>query len=93
MTTKRLTFMITAAVILLMTSALAISALGQEAGAELKATAVIQYKLVSVPSVMTQAQLQAVMTTQGNAGYRFVAPFAVGTGPIPTQEVLLFSKP
>jgi hypothetical protein len=83
-----------AAVLLLMTSALAISALGQEDGAERAASkAIIQYKLVEVPGVMTQSQFQSVLTTQGNAGWRFLGPYAVGTAPIPTQTVLLFSKP
>ena len=93
MATKRLPFILTLALLILMTSALTISAFGQGAGSEPKAAAVIQYKVVPVPSVMTQAQLQTVMTTQGNAGYRYVSAFAVGTGAIPTQEVLLFSKP
>jgi hypothetical protein len=42
---------------------------------------------------MTAAQLQAALTAQGNMGFHFVGPFAVGTGPIPTGEVYVFSKP
>ena len=93
MTRMRWTAMITA-VLLLMTSALAISALGQRDGTEREAAkAVIQYKLVEVPLAMSQAQFQSVLTTQGNAGWRFLGPYAVGTAPIPNQMVLLFSKP
>jgi hypothetical protein len=91
MTTKRLTLMVTVA-FLLIVSVWAISARGQGNGME-KAVTVIQYKLVPVPGTMSQAQLQTVLTTQGNAGWRFMGPFAVGTGPIPDQEVLLFSRP
>ncbi len=92
MTNKRLTIMVVVG-ILFMASTWAMSVFGQGEEIQQKAAAgVIQYKLVPVPSGMTQAQLQSVMTTQGNAGWRFIAPFAVGT-PIPTQEVLLFSKP
>jgi hypothetical protein len=42
---------------------------------------------------MTAAQLQTLLTAQRSAGFRFVAPFAVGAGPIPTDEVFIFSKP
>lgn len=90
MTRTRLTI-VAVAIVLLMTSALAISAVSQEDEAAEKA--VIQYRLVQVPSVMTQAQFQSVLTAQGNAGWRFLGPYAVGTPPIPNQAVLLFSKP
>jgi hypothetical protein len=92
MAKKRMATMI-AMVLILTSSAFAMSVLGQADGAEQKAAGMIQYKLVPVPSVMTQAQLQSVLTTQGNAGYRLILPFAVGTGPIPNQTVLVFSKP
>ena len=90
MNSKRLTIVLTVA-LLLMASVWAMSAFGQSDGATPKV--VIQYKLVPVPGVMTQAQLQTVLTTQGNGGWRYVGPLAVGTGPIPDQEVILFSKP
>jgi hypothetical protein len=90
---KRMTIAV-GVVMLLMASALAVSVFGQgQEGSPQKAAGVIQYKVVPVPSPMTQAQLQTLMTQQGNGGWRFVAPFAVGTGPIPSQEVFLFSKP
>jgi predicted KAP-like P-loop ATPase len=92
MTSKQLRIAIIVGM-LLMASNLAVSVLGQDHEAQQKAAGAIQYRLVAVPSVQTQAQLQAVMTAQGNAGWRYVSAFAVGTGPIPTQEVLLFSKP
>jgi hypothetical protein len=92
MTGRRLTTMI-AALVILISGGLAMSVFGQADRAEVKATAVIQYKIVQVPEVMTQAQLQSVLTAQGNAGYRLILPFAVGTGPIPNQSVLVFSKP
>lgn len=76
---------------LLMASALAVSVFGEDVEKQQKAA--VQYKLVPIPSVVSQAQLQSIMTTQGNAGWRYHSAFAVGTGPIPTQEVLLFSRP
>lgn len=93
MVTRRL---MTIAVVLLLgliSGGLAVSVFGQADVVEPKATGVIQYKVVPVPEMMTQAQLQAVLTSQGNAGYRLVLPYAVGTGPIPNQTVLVFSKP
>ena len=84
---------IVAALLILISGGLAMSVRGQADVAEEKAVATIQYKLVQVPEVMTQAQLQSVLTTQGNAGYRLILPFAVGAGPIPNQTVLVFSKP
>lgn len=90
--TRRMTTLI-AVLLVLISTALAMTVLGQADGAEQKATGAIQYKLVQVPNVMTQAQLQSVLTTQGNAGYRLILPFAVGTSPIPNQTVLVFSKP
>jgi hypothetical protein len=84
---------IVAALLILISGGLAVSLRGQADMAEEKAVATIQYKLVQVPEVMTQAQLQSVLTAQGNAGYRLILPFAVGTGPIPNQTVLVFSKP
>lgn len=92
MTKARWIFLVTA-VLLLSTSAIAISALDLDHVDQKAAAAVIQYKLVPVPSVMTQAQFQSVLTTQGNGGWRFAGPYAVGTPPIPTQTVLMFSKP
>jgi hypothetical protein len=83
----------TVALLVLVLGGLAMSVLGQADVVEQKATGVIQYRLVQVPDVMTQAQLQTVLTTQGNAGYRFNLPYAVGTDPIPNQTVLVFSKP
>jgi hypothetical protein len=81
-----------AVLLVLISAGLAVSVRGQDERSE-KATAVIQYKLVPVPEPITQAQLQTVLTTQGNAGYRLVLPYAVGSGPIPNQTVLVFSKP
>lgn len=92
MTSKRWAIVIAVA-LLFMTSSFAISALVQDQDAEDKEKAVIQYKLVPIPAVMSQAQFQAALTAQGNAGWRFLGPYAVGTGPIPNQAVLLFSKP
>ena len=92
MTKKRMTAMI-AMVLIVMSATFAISVFGQADGTEQKAAGMIQYKLVPVPNVMTQAQLQTVLTTQGNAGFRLVLPYAVGTSPIPNQTVLVFSKP
>jgi len=82
-----------AIVTVVLISALAMAVFGQSDGSGQKASGVIQYKLVPVPGVMTQAQFQSVLTTQGNAGYRFIGPFAVGSAPIPNETVLLFSKP
>lgn len=93
MTSKQLRITVIVGMLLL-ASNLAVSVLGQGDETQKKAAAgVIQYRLVAVPSVQTQAQLQAVLNAQGNAGWRYISAFAVGTGPIPTQEVLLFSKP
>jgi flagellar basal body-associated protein FliL len=76
-----------------MASVLTMSVFGQGDETQQKAAGAIQYKLVPVPNVQTQAQLQALMTAQGNGGWRYVSAFAVGTGPIPNQVVFLFSKP
>lgn len=84
---------IIAMVLVVMSAAFAMSVFGQADAADQKAARAIQYKLVPVPSVMTQAQLQSVLTAQGNAGFRLIQPYAVGTGPIPNQTVLVFSKP
>jgi len=92
MTKKQVTIAF-AVLLVLISGGLAMSVYGQSEEAQRKATGVIQYKLVQVPQTMTQAQLQAVLTTQGNAGYRLLMPFAVGTGPISDQQVLIFSKP
>lgn len=93
MTKKTKMALMIATVIVVISATFAMSVLGQADSADQKATGTIQYKLVPVPSVMTQAQLQSVLTTQGNAGYRLILPYAVGTGPIPNQTVLVFSKP
>lgn len=72
---------------------LAIATYGQEgAAAPAVGAAVVQYKVVPF-TTMTQTQLQALLTAQGNAGWRLFGPFAVGSGPIPTGEVLIFTKP
>ncbi|HEV7671655.1 MAG TPA: hypothetical protein VGS22_24300 [Thermoanaerobaculia bacterium] len=92
MVTQRFKILLAATMILAI-SALTMSVLAQAGEAEAQATAVIQYKLVPIPSPITQAQLQSILTTQGNGGWRLLGPYAVGTGPIPTQEVLAFSKP
>lgn len=76
---------------LLMVSALAMALVGT--GEEAEQKGVIQYKVLPVTSPMTQQQLQTLMTAQGNDGWRFIGPFAVGTDPIPNEEVFLFSKP
>lgn len=93
--TKRITI-VTIVLLGFIAGGLAVSVFGQaEVPQEVsqRAAAVVQYKVVPVPEVMTQAQLQAVLTTQGNAGYRLVLPFAVGSGGIPNQTVLVFVKP
>ena len=93
MISKRLKIAVVVAVVLV-GSALAKVALGHGEEAERKATSgVIQYKLVPVAGTLSQQQLQTILTAQGNGGWRFLGPFAVGTGPIPDQEVLMFSKP
>ena len=92
MISRRLKITIVVAV-LVMGSALARVALGHGEETEQKATGVIQYKLVPVAGTLSQQQLQTILTAQGNAGWRFIGPFAVGTGPIPDQEVIMFSKP
>ncbi len=92
MTKKRMVMMI-AMILIVLSAALAVSVAGQPDPDEQKAGGAIQYKLVPVPNVMTQAQLQTVLTTQGNAGFRLVLPYVVGTSPIPNQTVLVFSKP
>ncbi|PYQ61162.1 MAG: hypothetical protein DMF53_15615 [Acidobacteria bacterium] len=93
MNSKRLKIAVVVGVIL-MASALAMTVFGQGYGTEKAGQGgVIQYKLVPVPSVMTQDQFQTVLTAQGNAGWRFQGPYLVGTSPIPSQTVLLFSKP
>lgn len=92
MAKKRMSAII-AVVLVVMSTAFAMAVFGEADAADQKATGTIQYKLVPVPSVMTQAQLQSVLTTQGNAGFRLIQPYAVGTGPIPNQTVLVFSKP
>jgi hypothetical protein len=89
--TKRITI-VTIVLLGFIAGGLAVSVFGQTEIPQ-RATAVVQYKVVPVPEVMTQAQLQAVLTTQGNAGYRLILPFAVGSGAIPNQTVLVYSKP
>jgi hypothetical protein len=90
MQSKKVRIMIAAAALLLVA---ALTMAMVRTGEEDKATAVIQYKLVPIPTPMTQQQFQTILTAQGNAGWRLMGSYAVGTGPIPTQEVLLFSKP
>jgi hypothetical protein len=92
MTKKRMTTMVVVVLVVIFAT-FAMSVLGQSGGTEQKAAGMIQYRLVPVPSPMTQAQLQSVLTTQGNSGFRLIMPYAVGTGPIPNQTVLVFSKP
>jgi hypothetical protein len=93
MNSKRVKIMIVAGIVLML-SVVAMSVLAQSYEAEQKVAAgVIQYRLVPIPDAMTQAQFQAVLTTQGNAGWRLQGPYVVGTGPIPDQQVLLFTKP
>jgi hypothetical protein len=94
MQSKKIGIAMLVAVALLLVSVLtmAMARTGEEP--DQKATAgVIQYRLVPITSPMTQQQFQTVLTAQGNAGWRLLGPYAVGSGPIPTQEVLLFSKP
>lgn len=89
MTTKRLAILVSVGV-LMMVSMLAMSALGQDVTEQ---KAAVQYKVVTVPSVMTQAQLQTVLNNQGREGWRYLGPYAVGSGGLPTQTALIFSKP
>jgi hypothetical protein len=84
---------VVAVVLVVMSVAFTMSVFAQREDTEQKAAGMIQYKLVPVPSPLSQAQLQTILTTQGNAGFRLIAPYAVGTGPIPNQTVLVFSKP
>lgn len=89
---KRMKIMVAVTAVLIVT-VLTVTLFGQGNGIEPKATSVVQYKVVPIPNVMTQEQLQAVLTAQGNAGFRLLGPYAVGTGAIPDKQVLVFSKP
>ena len=93
MSSKRSKILITLGVVLLL-SLFAMAGFGQGEEFQKAASAgVVTYHVVTVPGTMTAAQLQATQTAQGNMGFHFVGPFAVGTGPIPTGEVYVFSKP
>ena len=94
MSSKRTKILITIGAVLLL-SLLAMAGFGQgEESQKAASTGVVTHHVVTVPpNAMTAAQLQAILTTQGNMGFHFVGPFAVGTGPIPTGEVFVFSKP
>jgi len=90
---KRMKIMVAVTAVLIVT-VLTVTLFGQGNGIEPKATpSVVQYKVVSIPNVMSQEQLQSVLTAQGNAGFRLLGPYAVGTGAIPDKQVLVFSKP
>jgi|GraSoiStandDraft_5_1057265.scaffolds.fasta_scaffold167231_2 molecular chaperone DnaK (HSP70) len=93
MSSKRTKILITLGAVLLF-SLLAMAGFGQgEEFQKAASTGVVTYHVVTVPGTMTAAQLQATLTAQGNMGFHFIGPFAVGTGPIPTGEVFVFSKP
>jgi len=92
MTSRKKIAIVLTILLALISGSLAMAWQGQTEDADQKASGTVQYKLVPVPQVMTQAQLQTVLTTQGNAGYRLLMPYAVGTAPIPNQTVLVFSK-
>jgi len=93
MSSKRTKILITIGAVLLL-SLVAMAGFGQgEESQKAASTGVVTYHVVTVPGTMTAAQLQATLTAQGNMGFHFVGPFAVGTGPIPTGEVFVFSKP
>jgi molecular chaperone DnaK (HSP70) len=93
LTSKRSKILITIGAVL-MISFLTMAVFGQgEEFQKATTTGVVQYHVVTVPGTMTAAQLQATLTAQGNMGFHFVGPFAVGTGPIPTGEAFVFSKP
>ena len=93
MNSKRLKITIIAGA-LLMAVALGMAVFGQGIGIEKAGQGgVVQYKVVPVPSTVTQDQLQSILTAQGNAGWRYLGPYAVGAGPLPTGTVFLFSKP
>ncbi len=95
MSGKRTKILITLGAVLLF-SLLAMAGFGQgEEFQKAASTGVVTYHVVTVPpNAMTAAQLQAILTTQGNMGFHLVGgPLAVGTGPIPTGEVFVFSKP
>jgi hypothetical protein len=85
--------LVLAVVLVVAVAALAAAALGHAQDLTQRAAGVIQYKLVPVPNTQAQAQLQAVLTAQGNAGFRLLLPYAVGTGPIPSQTVLGLRNP
>ena len=93
MSSKRTKILITIGAGLLH-SLVAMAGFGQgEESQKAASTGVVTYHVVTVPGTMTAAQLQATLTAQGNMGFHLVGPFAVGTGPIPTGEVFVFSKP
>jgi hypothetical protein len=95
MSSKRTQILIPLGAVLLL-SLVAMAGFGQgEEFQKAAATGVVTYHVVTLPSgATTAAQLQAILTAQGNMGFHFVGgPFAVGAGPIPTGAVFVFSKP
>jgi hypothetical protein len=52
------------------------------------ASSIIQYKTVAMNNSQTQQQVQAALTTAGNAGWRLVAVY-----PQFTDNLFIYSKP
>jgi hypothetical protein len=93
MPSKRTIFLTIIGTVLLL-SLLAMAGFGQaDEFQKAASTGAVTYHVVAVPNTMTAAQLQTILTAQGSMGFHFVAPFAVGTGPIPTGQAYVFSKP
>jgi len=88
----RMKIMVAVTAVLIVTI-LTVALFGQGNGIEKATSSVVQYKVVPIPNILTQEQLQTILTAQGNAGFRLLGPYAVGAGPIPDKQVLVFSKP
>ncbi|HEX3526490.1 MAG TPA: hypothetical protein VH988_05440 [Thermoanaerobaculia bacterium] len=88
---RKVTFSAVAALLVLSLLCVGAALRGQDYGSEQSAKAVVQYKCVPLPLFASQQQLQAVLTAQGNAGWKLVGPYAVGDITNPGQ-VLVFMK-
>lgn len=76
-------------VVLLLATNLAVSFARQNsAREEAKATGTVAYRLIPVSNTDTQAQTQALLTLEGNAGYRLVMLYPTFSG-----NYFVFSKP
>jgi hypothetical protein len=76
-------------VVLLLATNLAVSFARQDsAREEAKATGTVAYRLIPVSNSDTQTQTQALLTLEGNAGYRLVMLYPTLSG-----NYFVFSKP